>query len=154
MSAEITLREATASDAREIAELHLSARRTAMPYLRQPFTDDETRGWFSREIVAPSTAWWVARHDDLTVGYMLLFRDDLDHLYVLPGWQRRGIGSRLLNHAKALSPRRLQLYAFQRNIGARAFYEAHGFRLVKLRDGSHNIEEEPDVEYEWRGSAP
>ena len=39
---------------------------------------------------------------------------------------------------------------FQKNEGARRFYERHGFRLVRLTDGDGNMEKEPDALYEWR----
>jgi ribosomal protein S18 acetylase RimI-like enzyme len=58
----------------------------------------------------------------------------------------------LLDHAKALRPNGLQLWVFQRNAGARRFYERHGFRLVKLTDGSANMEREPDALYAWHPS--
>jgi ribosomal protein S18 acetylase RimI-like enzyme len=149
---EITLRPAAAGDARELAELHMTARSTAMPYLRQLHSNDETRAWFERRIASAESQVWVAARPSSIVGYMVLHGEDLDDLYVLPTCQRQGIGARLLDHAKALSPRRLQLYTFQRNTGAQAFYEAHGFHAVRRRDGSHNEENEPDVEYERRGS--
>ena len=38
---------------------------------------------------------------------------------------------------------------FQKNDGARRFYERHGFRLVELTDGGSNMEKEPDARYEW-----
>jgi len=44
-------------------------------------------------------------------------------------------------------------WVFQRNEGARRFYERHGCRLVELTDGSGNEEKEPDALYEWRPSA-
>ena len=73
---------------------------------------------------------------------MLIDGDNLDHLYVPPGWQRRGIGLSLLTKAEALSPQRLELWTFQRNANARAFYEAYGFRAVAYTDG-RNEENEP-----------
>jgi hypothetical protein len=57
---------------------------------------------------------------------MLIDGENLDHLYVRPGWQR-GIGLSLFTKAKALSPLRLEVWTFQRNSNARAFYEAQGF---------------------------
>jgi hypothetical protein len=49
---------------------------------------------------------------------------------------------------KPLSPRRLELWAFQRNTNARDFYESQGFHAVQCTDG-RNEENEPDVKYEW-----
>lgn len=45
------------------------------------------------------------------------------------------------------------LWTFQKNEGARRFYERHGFRVVKLTDRRDNMEQEPDVQYEWRPDA-
>ena len=94
---------------------------------------------------------WVARLDGHVVGFLTLIGDDLDQLYLRPGHYRRGIGSLLLTKAKERSAGRLHLFTFQRNERARAFYEAHGFRIVNLSDGSRNEEGEPDVLYEWLG---
>jgi ribosomal protein S18 acetylase RimI-like enzyme len=94
---------------------------------------------------------WVARLDGHVVGFLTLIGDDLDQLYLRPGHYRRGIGSLLLTKAKERSPGRLHLFTSQRNERARAFYEAHGFLIVNLSDGSRNEEGELDVLYEWRG---
>jgi putative acetyltransferase len=42
----------------------------------------------------------------------------------------------------------LRLWTFQRNAGARRFYERNGFAAVELTDGLGNEEREPDVRYE------
>jgi GNAT superfamily N-acetyltransferase len=148
MAIGVEISEAKSADAREIAEIHLVARRTAMPYLRRPFTGDETRRWFAAAVAERPAVWWVARHDGQIVGYMLLDGEDLDHLYILPAWQGCGVGTQLLNQAKTLAPQRLALVTFQRNTKARAFYEAHGFHTFGFGEGC-NDEHEPDVRYVW-----
>ncbi len=84
----------------------------------------------------------------LVIGFLALRAGWIDQLYVAPGQQGRGIGSRLIALAKAASPV-LQLWTFQRNAGARRFYEHHGFVAVETRDGSDNEEQEPDIRYRW-----
>jgi ribosomal protein S18 acetylase RimI-like enzyme len=145
----LEIREAEPGDAPAVAEIHLAARRAAMPYLHLSHTEEETRGYFGRVVGDRRSAWWIARVGDEIVGYMLIDGENIDHLYVRPGWQRRGIGLSLLSKAKALSPERLELWTFQRNSNARAFYEAQGFRAVDFTDG-RNEENEPDVKYEWK----
>ena len=66
-------------------------------------------------------------------------------------FQRQGIGSRLLALAKELSRGKLQLHTFEINLGARAFYEKHGFRVIG--QGNDNEEGFPDLLYEWRDTA-
>jgi GNAT superfamily N-acetyltransferase len=146
---EVEISEARSNDASRLADIHLEARREAMPFLNQPFTDDETREWFTGAVGDPSGNWWIARQGSGPIaGYMSIYGDEIDHLYVMPGYQRRGIGRALLNKAKELSPHRLALFTFQKNANARAFYEANGFRAVAFTDGE-NVEGEPDVQYEW-----
>jgi len=152
LSAPVTIAEAQAEDAPAIAAIHLAARQQAMPYLHRAHTDDETRGYFARVVADRPQAWWALRQQGNVVAYMLIDGENLDHLYVSPHWQGRGLGSALLDLAKALSPRRLILWTFQRNDRARAFYEARGFRSIKQTNGE-NEEREPDVQYEWQGTS-
>ena len=91
---------------------------------------------------------WVADDGEI-LGFVGLKDDVVSHLYVAPSRQSLGIGSALLDHAKALRPDRLELWVFQKNEGARRFYERHGFRLVRLTGGADNMEKEPDALYEW-----
>jgi GNAT superfamily N-acetyltransferase len=148
---EIDISEATPRDAPEIAEIHLAARLAAMPYLRRAFTDDTTRCWFAGVVGVQRLAWWVARHGDEIVGYMLLDGEEVGHLYVQPARQGNGVGTQLLALAKKMSPARLTLSVFRRNTNARAFYEARGFIAIGSTDG-RNEENEPDVQYVWESS--
>jgi GNAT superfamily N-acetyltransferase len=147
----IILRRAGAADASAIAELFLASRRDALPYLRNAHTDAEVREWVPT-VMMKRTDVWVAEIGGAVVGFLSLAGDHVDHLYLLPGFYGRGIGSLLLDKAKELSPRRLRLFTFQRNARARAFYEARGCVAIELTDGSQNEEHEPDALYEWRRS--
>ena len=55
-----------------------------------------------------------------------------------------------MDKAKELRPAGFRLWVFQRNDGARRFYERHGLTLVELTDGAGNEEREPDARYDWR----
>ena len=147
------LRRATLADAPEIAALFIASRRDALPYLPEIHTEEDTRRWIPDAVLRKSAV-WVAETDGAVVGFVSLTGDHVDHLYVRPGYYRRGIGGRLLAKAKEMSPARLRLFTFQRNERARAFYEAQGFVVVALTDGDANEEHEPDVLYEWNPSGP
>ncbi len=141
------LRAATLSDADAVADVFLSAR-AGMTYLPTLHTDDEIRQFVRRSLLAASEV-WVAEEDGRILGFAALSDDMLEHLYVHPDVQRRGVGSALLGRAKERRPEGLSLWVFQRNDGARRFYERHSFRLVELTDGSANEELEPDARFEW-----
>lgn len=149
----VTVRRATPTDAEAIAEVHATARREAMPWLPVLHTDAETRAWVA-DVVLPAQQVWVAETDGAVVGYVAVDGRELNDLYVRPGWQGQGIGAALLAQARVASPEGLELWAFQRNAGARRFYERHGFVAVAETDGAANEEREPDVRYRWVGSSP
>ena len=72
----------------------------------------------------------------------------IDHLYVLPGYEGRGLGRQLLDVAHSSLRPPIRLYTFQANGGARRFYERHGYRAVQYSNGEANEERCPDVLYE------
>ena len=102
---------------------------------------------------------WVA-DDGRPLGFLAVRRsctdrwETLEKLYVDPPEQGRRIGTVLLEKAKELRPHGLHLWVFQKNVGARRFYERHGFTLVRLTDGSRNMEREPDALYAWPSPGP
>jgi ribosomal protein S18 acetylase RimI-like enzyme len=61
------------------------------------------------------------------VGFVAASRESIAQLYVRIGFQHRGIGTRLIERAKARSGGQLWLYTFARNRRACSFYEKHGF---------------------------
>lgn len=146
------LRKARADDAGPLTRLFLASRAAAMPYLARVHSDEATLAWMTH-VVLPGTDVRVAEtsEDGQTriAGFVSLDGTDLEHLYIAPGLRRRGIGTLLLEAAKEAGPEGLTLYTFQRNSGARAFYERHGFTAVAFDDGSRNEEKEPDVRYRW-----
>jgi GNAT superfamily N-acetyltransferase len=57
------------------------------------------------------------------------------HAYVLPRWQRQGIGSKLLNHLRGLvTTSRLLVGTWADAKWAIAFYQKHGFSLLPNKD--------------------
>jgi GNAT superfamily N-acetyltransferase len=151
---DIAIRRAALAESDAIASLLRRVMKTCLPYLPDLHTPAEDRA-FVRERMFARCAVWVAagpasiRTGDAALHGFCAFREDwVDQLYVDPALHRRGLGARLLAEAKAAHPR-LQLWVFQRNLPAIAFYEAQGFRLVRRTDGHDNEEREPDALYAW-----
>ena len=101
---------------------------------------------------------WVADEDGRLLGFLGIEHSTnldapvLEKLYVEPAEQNRGVGSALLDKAKALRPEELYLWVFQKN-PARRLYERNGFVLVRLTEGADNMEREPDALYRWKRSS-
>lgn len=145
----VAIRKASQADVAEVAALFIASQADAVPFLSKLHTERETRAFIANDVF-PQSEVWVAVEGARIVGMMALADAHIDHLYLLPGNYRRGIGSMLLQKAKFLSPEKLSLFAFQMNARARAFYEHHGFVAVEFGDGSGNEAGEPDILYEWR----
>ena len=65
------------------------------------------------------------------VGDVTLIR----HAYVLPDYQRKGIGAKLLNHMKKLTKTRYLLVGTWADAGwAIEFYQNHGFQFMPNKD--------------------
>ena len=140
------IRRATPDDTPAISDVFVRAR-DEMSYL--PRIPDDVRPTLGDRFLARAEL-WVADEDGRIVGFAGLSGSDLTHLYIDPRAQSRGVGTTLLEHVKRLSPEHLELWVFQKNEGARRFYERHGFELTRLTDGAANMEQEPDAFYEWR----
>lgn len=89
----------------------------------------------------------IEEHTDKVVGMMAVAGSELDQLYIRVDYQGIGIGTRLLNLAKELSPGNLQLYTFEVNKGAQLFYEKHGFTVIGR--GTESQSGMADIRYEW-----
>ena len=129
------------------AEVHRAAFNERLPWLAGLHSVAEDRNYF-RDRVFKTCVVWGAFEEGTLVGIIAFREGWIDHLYVLPHSQRRGVGTSLLRIAQATFSR-LSLWTFQRNQGARDFYEAYGFVLVKETDGRDNAEREPDALYHW-----
>ena len=143
------VRPARADDTEAIADVYVASY-GSLTFLPTLHSEDEIRAWI-RTFVAPRHENWVAEDSSGTVvGFAALSPDMLMWMYVRPDGQNRGVGTALLAKARERRPDGFRLWTFQRNEGARRFYERHGCRLVELTDGGGNEEREPDALYEWR----
>lgn len=141
------LRRARLEDSDVIATL---CRRSidGLGFLPTMHTPEEDRSFFAGVVRDRET--WVCAQDDRITAFLALSGEAIEHLYVDPDQQGRGVGTKLVELAKERRPAGLRLWTFQRNEGARRFYERHGFHPITFTDGSTNEEKEPDVLYEWR----
>jgi len=150
---ELVVRPGEPEDADVLAAVHLDARAAApMPAGVHPA--HEVRAWL-RTRLAEDEVWVVEDPSEAVpvLGYARLTPTWLDDLYVRPEAQGRGVGSLLLDLAKARRPAGFGLWVFESNAPARAFYARRGLVEVERTDGSDNEEREPDVRVVWRPAA-
>jgi GNAT superfamily N-acetyltransferase len=137
-------------EAGEIARLWLRSRRASIPAIPPPVhSDQEVRAFFESVVVGEGGVWLLDRGDTI-VGLLVVSQDGawIDQLYVDPLHTGQGMGSRLIDWAKAGAPGPLNLWTFRTNLGARRFYERHGFRAIAATDGE-NEEGAPALHYRW-----
>ena len=147
---ELVIRPAGQEDALAIAGLFTAARDAAVPLMPPSIhTAEEDRAFFTARVSAAETETWVAEVGTDLLGFVLLTRTWLDHLYVRPDAQRAGVGTALVQLAQALRPGGLGLWVFESNAPARALYRRHGFVEVERTDGSGNEEQAPDLRLRW-----
>jgi ribosomal protein S18 acetylase RimI-like enzyme len=152
----LPLRPAQAADAPAITRIFQAARAHSLAYLPIVHSDAEDHAFFARTVQRGGVT--VAESGGAVVAFLALDEEEIDHLYVDPRHQRQGHGAALLGHAQGARAH-LELWVFQRNQDAIAFYEAHGFAIVDSTDGADNEEHEPDHRMAWSvttrpGTAP
>jgi ribosomal protein S18 acetylase RimI-like enzyme len=152
MSNPFTIRDYRPEDFDAVTILWRVAREKSLPEFQRAkghfFYEDQN---YFREHVLQEDKVFVVEQDERPVAFMATRGDFIDHLYVHPDHQNRGIGKTLLDYARQLSPNHIWLYTLQINMNARAFYEKNGFTAEKF-GVSPPPESEPDVEYHWRKS--
>jgi len=146
----IFIREYGPEDFDALTILWRVAREKSLPEFQRAkghfFYEDQD---YFRDHILKENKVWVVEMDQCPVAFIAMRDDFIDHLYVHPDYQNRGIGKALLEHARQISPGHLWLYTLQVNRNARAFYEKYGFVAEKFGI-SPPPENEPDVEYHWR----
>jgi GNAT superfamily N-acetyltransferase len=145
------IRRATPVDADAAADVFVRSRRASFPAIpREIHTAEEIRGWMADHVLAHADVWLAETPSGEAVAVMAVADDWIDALYIVPEWTGRGLGTRLLDVAKAHRPGGLQLWTFESNVGAQQFYERHGFVAEERTDGRGNEEGAPDIRYAWR----
>lgn len=152
---ELLLRPAVPGDAAAIADLYSAARVAAVPQMPPAIhTNEEDRAWVAARLADGRHEAWLAESDGELLGYALLTRTWLDHLFVRSDLLGQGIGSALLDLVKSLRPQGFCLWVFESNTGAQRFYGRHGLVALERTDGSANEERAPDVKMAWLGEDP
>jgi ribosomal protein S18 acetylase RimI-like enzyme len=117
-----------------------------------PHPISEQIEYFTTQVL-PTSAIAILEHERTRTiaAFMASSVDTIHQLYVAIEFQRRGLGSYLVDIAKLRSNGILRLYTFQSNERAKQFYERHGF--IAIEHGFEPNWKLEDVLYEWRALA-
>lgn len=149
----MTVRVAELADANAVAQLHASSWQTAYrgilrdDFLEGPLHENRRALWHSRlsDFDRPDQFILVDEHEGTIRGFACGFLNAdpewgclLDNLHVVPELKGQGLGRELMRevtervlHSK--SSRRLHLWAYEQNLGARRFYERLGGVITMRR---------------------
>ncbi len=112
-----------------------------------PHSIEDHRRFFDEHMLTETDVRLALRGDDL-LGFAAFTPESVVQLYIGVDHVGQGIGTRLLELAKANSGGRLWLYTFVTNTNARRFYERHGFEEVER--GFEPVMQLGDLRYEWK----
>ena len=134
-----------ANDAREIVQMWRRSFEHGLGIV-DPHPLEEQLRYFKDQVV-PNSKVRVASEGSNIVGFLASGPECVSHLYVRDANIGQGIGSCLLELAKADSCGSLWLYTFARNLDARRFYERRGFREIARE--SENMWKLEAIQYRW-----
>lgn len=146
------LRRATIEDADAIANVYLRSRKELVSFAPLIHMDEDIYQWIRNDLL-PEEQVIVAEDKGIIIGMMSFTKDEaigqVRQLYILPDAVGQGVGTLMIDMAKSILGSPIRLYTFQDNMGAKRFYERHGFQPIEFDDGSGNEENCPAVLYEW-----
>ena len=141
------MRLAIQADAEAIADVYFASYRLLdfLPKLH----DLTSYRWYVANVMLKEWTVTVAEDDSGIVAFVEWRGEEMGHFYTRPDRIGRGVGTQLVEAAKASGVDALELWFFQANTRARRFYEARGFRAIRFTDSADNEERTPYVRYRW-----
>jgi GNAT superfamily N-acetyltransferase len=144
---DLKIGRAGASDGAGIATVYLTST-AKLGFLPRRHNGQDT--WHHFATMPTRQECWIVEGQGRIAAFLAITPGWIDHLYVHPTAQSRGFGSALLKQANLILPDGFELWTFQQNKQARAFYDRHGLHITERTDGRRNEEHLPDLKYTWR----
>jgi ribosomal protein S18 acetylase RimI-like enzyme len=132
------LRPASASDLETLLTIQresaVDAYAHVYPPEHYPFPNDAIREVWAEALADPEVEVYIAEVDGSPAGAVSVGNGYLSTLYVLPEYQRRGVGSALhelaLERLRAQGAREARLWTLRENDSGRRFYERRGWAVT------------------------
>jgi putative acetyltransferase len=138
------IRELTGDDVERVGAIWLSASLQAHDFVPAAFWRSDHAVMVGE--ILPKARGFLHQSGPKVDGFITVRNGTVFCLFVDPPDQGRGIGGKLLEHAKARNAS-LRLTVYQQNAGAQRFYARHGFRAVGSSTCGHTGC--PEVIMQW-----
>jgi len=122
------IRKHTPKDLDTIMNIWQKASSLAHPFLDATFVEKVSHDM--RTMYIPGSETWVFEEDSTIVGFISMIENEIGGLFVMPSYQSKGIGTKLVHFIKGFHEE-LEVEVFVRNATGRAFYDKYGFKLIK-----------------------
>ncbi|MDL2262063.1 GNAT family N-acetyltransferase [Bacteroidales bacterium OttesenSCG-928-I21] len=122
-----TIRKATQADIDELVEIWYKASEIAHDFISKIYWHKNKEAMKTKFL--PSSEVYVATIESTIIGFIALMNDYLAAIFVLPKFQRQGVGSTLIEHAKNIR-NKLELSVYKKNDNSINFYKSKGFLFV------------------------
>lgn len=136
------IREATSQDIDRIIDIWLGASLLAHDFISFDYWIGNQEAMRNYYIPSCKTYVYEDRESREVLGFVSMNDDYLAAIFVTPAFQGKGIGKKLLNYVKNISPE-ITLSVYSKNTPSIHFYTREGFRQIEER-----LDENTN-EYEW-----
>ena len=115
-------------DLEPILDIWYQSSTLAHPFLDDAFVEKVKKDM--REMYIPNSETWVYEEDDTVIGFIGMMGNEIGGLFVFPGHQSKGVGTQLVKYISKYHDE-LEVEVFKENKIGRAFYDKHGFTIIK-----------------------
>lgn len=121
------IRKYAPKDLNALLDAWYNASHIAHHFLDEAFFQKERKN--IPEVYLPVAETYVYESDGTVVGFIALIENEVGAIFVDPESQGKGVGRKLMDHARELRGT-LDVDVFKANIIGRRFYDRYGFKFV------------------------
>jgi len=128
------IREYNEKDVESVLSIWLEASVKAHDFISADFWESKIDDM--RNIYIPASETFVFEENSKVLGFYALYKSSLAAIFVLPENQSKGIGKKLIEHAKTQRGH-LELSVYKENQASFNFYVSQGFKVISEQPDEH-----------------
>jgi len=122
------IRKYKANDLTQVIDIWYKSSTIAHPFLENDFVEKVKKDM--QEIYIPKAETWVYEENEIIIGFISMFGNEIAGLFVDINQQTKGIGTQLVDFTAKLH-NELEVEVFEKNKIGRSFYDKYGFNFIK-----------------------